>query len=834
MKRLILFLIFIFLLYSCSKKENYNIFILSIDTWRADYLSYYNKNNVNTPNLDEIAKNGVYFENAYTVVPITTPSHSTIFTGLYPFSHGVRSNGGFKIPENIKTITEFLKEKGYQTGGFVGAFPLDRQFGFSKGFDVYDDDIKPKPFSLTPYSAERRAEEVADKAIEWMNKIDKKKPFFLFVHFYDPHHPYSPPDEYQKKYKENPYSGEVSYCDEQAGRIFDFLKESKLYKKTIIIFLGDHGESLGEHGELTHMIFIYDSTLHIPLAISGPKIPKGKRIKEEVSLVDLLPTILKIAEIDLPKYIQGKDLSLLWEGNKKPKKRFLYSESFLPKIQYHWAPLQSLREYPYKYIKAPEEEFYDLEKDPKEQNNIYKKDKNNAERFKKKLEIFLKENKIEKIANIKLDKESIQKLQSLGYIGGFGEGFEESFNEELLPDPKEKIHIFNEFENSLTILASGKAEEAKKERNKILEKYPEELWINLILGRNLLDQKKYYDLLDILKINELEKYPPKLRASILLLRIEALNELKNFREALEELKYLEKYKKSESSEFLKIKLNTYLNMKDFKSLKKVLENEKIKEEEAFYYKGLCEIIEGKEQEGYFLLKKFKEFIKSTKINERDPRLKAAEFLIDFDKAKARFILKNIIEEEKNTSEAIEAAYLLSTIEANAKNELVQLLKDSRKEMEEKDFESAIKSLKKIIEYGSNSVEVYYDLAVCYQYLNKIKEAKEALIKAIEIDKTFAPALVDLAFLYEKEGNIKEAINYYQNCLFVAQDYYPLLTRYGVLLSRLGKHEMAIKLLYRALNNAPDRKVALNNLVVALFNAGRNEEAKEIIAKEKLN
>lgn len=828
MKRLILFLIFIFLLYSCSKKENYNIFILSIDTWRADYLSYYNKKNVNTPNLDEVAKNGVYFENAYTAVPITTPSHSTVFTGLYPFSHGVRSNGGFKIPENIKTITEFLKEKGYQTGGFVGAFPLDRQFGFSRGFDVYDDEIKPKPFSLTPYSAERRAEEVVDKAIEWLNKIDKKKAFFLFVHFYDPHHPYSPPDKYQKKYKENLYSGEVAYCDEQAKRLFDFLKENKLYKKTIIIFFGDHGESLGEHGELTHMIFIYDSTLHIPLAISGPKIPKGKRIKEEVSLVDLLPTILKITKIDFPKYIQGKDLSLLWEGsNERTKKRFLYSESFLPKIQYSWAPLQCIREYPYKFIEAPEREFYDLEKDPKELNNIYKKDKNNAEKFRKKLEIFLKEKEIKKIENIKLDKESIQKLQSLGYVGGFGEGFEESFNEELLPDPKEKIHIFNEFENSLMILASGRAEEAKKERNKILKKYPEELWINLILGRNLLEQKKYNDVLNILEINELEKYPAKLRADILLLRLEALNKLKKFRKALEELRYLEKYKKPESSEFLKIKLNTYLNMKDIKSLKKVLENEKIKEEDALYFKGLCEIIEGKKEEGYSLIKR-------TKINERDPRLKAAEFLIDFNKDLARFILKNIIEEEKNTSEAVEAAYMLSTIEANAKNELVQLLKDSRKKMEEKDFESAIKSLKKIIEYGTNSVEIYYDLAVCYQYLNKIKEAKEALIKAIEIDETFAPALVDLAFIYEKEGSIKEAINYYQKCLLVAQDYYPLLTRYGILLSRIGKHEMAIKLLYRALDNAPDRKIALNNLVVALLNAGRKEEAKEIIGKEKLN
>lgn len=397
--------------YSLKKDPPNNILLISIDTLRPDRLSCYSDKYLRTPSIDYLASKGVLFKRAFAHTPTTLPSHANILVGATPLYHGIHENANYSLSGEFLTLAEYLKEKGYSTGAFIGAFALDSRFGLSQGFDVYDESYSSKTESEFVYQ-ERKADEVIQSAIGWLERQGSK--WFSFVHIWDPHAPYQPPDPFGAKFKDDPYSGEAAYVDSALKKLFDYLEDKGWIENTLIVLTADHGESLGEHGEMTHGYFAYNSTLWIPLIIAGPGITPG-RADDYVCHIDLFPTICDYLGMEKPSYLQGVSLLPLTRGRKLGK-RAIYFESLTASISRGWAPLRGYIEEGKKYIESPLPEFYDLENDFSEQNNLAQK--TDLEAYKQKMRTLREKLTFQgQSRNPRIfDTETRDRLRSLGYI----------------------------------------------------------------------------------------------------------------------------------------------------------------------------------------------------------------------------------------------------------------------------------------------------------------------------------------------------------------------------------------------------------------------------------
>src|SRR5215469_7195500 len=348
-----------------------NVVVITVDTLRADHLGCYGDRQIRTPNIDALAQEGIRFERAYTPVPVTLPAHTALFTGTSPLRSGMHDFADNKLNPAQPTLASVLKENGYATGAVIGSAVLDSRFGLNHGFDFYYDHFD---FSRLQESnldqMERSGDLVADQALDWLDKNYQKK-FFLWMHLYDPHYPYRPPSPYSEEYQDRPYDGEVAFADSQVGRLIRELKEKGVYQNTVIVFTGDHGESLGEHGEKTHGFFIYNATLHVPVIIHLPGAAEAKTLPDLVSLADLMPTVLQGLKIDIPSQVQGRSLLPLLTTRKLEATSGLYAETFLPRLHFNWSDLRSVETEKYQFIEAPKPELYDLAADPGETRNLY-------------------------------------------------------------------------------------------------------------------------------------------------------------------------------------------------------------------------------------------------------------------------------------------------------------------------------------------------------------------------------------------------------------------------------------------------------------------------------
>jgi len=317
-------------------KKPLNVLLITIDTLRPDRLSCYSEKHIRTPQIDSLAEKGALFLKAFAHTPTTLPSHTNILLGTTPLYHGVHDNQNFIVRDEFLTLAEHLKSSGYATGAFVGAFPLDSRFGLTQGFDVYDDNYGSKNYQEFSY-VERPAEVVIQNALEWLEV--QEKPWFLWIHCFDPHQQYNPPEPFKTRYLDAPYNGEVAYVDHELGKVFSYLKNNGLKDKTVIIFTGDHGESLGQHGESTHGYFAYNSTLWIPLIINSPGM-KSVVVDKHVCHVDIYPTVCDILNIPTPDFCQGISLEPALRGKKTKNldSRAIYFESLYPYYNRGWAP----------------------------------------------------------------------------------------------------------------------------------------------------------------------------------------------------------------------------------------------------------------------------------------------------------------------------------------------------------------------------------------------------------------------------------------------------------------------------------------------------------------
>lgn len=404
-----------------------NLLLVTIDTLRADRLGCYGYSKVETPNLDRVARNGVLFENAIAQAPLTAPSHASMMTGLYPTVHQVRDTGGFVLSAAHPTIAALLRREGWDTAAFVGSSVLKKRFGFGQGFDVYDDRMGD--------NRERPAGEVVDRAVAWLG-TQSGKPFFLWIHVYDPHLPYTPPSPFREKYAGRLYDGEVAYTDQQLGRLFDAVHRKS--PDTLIVVLADHGEAFSEHGEYAHGVFLYDTTLHIPFLIAGPGVPAGTRVKSQVRTIDLLPTLLELVRVGAPQGIQGVSLAPAFAGKEFPAGAS-YVETLFPKINMGWAELRAVRTGRWKYISAPKPELYDLAEDPAETRNVIGSHPAEARAFQAKLKILAGNAGNEKVRTGAGDPKTMVQLQSLGYLSGSSQQVFELTGKGT--DPKDRTEV---------------------------------------------------------------------------------------------------------------------------------------------------------------------------------------------------------------------------------------------------------------------------------------------------------------------------------------------------------------------------------------------------------
>ncbi|OGD34999.1 MAG: hypothetical protein A2V45_01410 [Candidatus Aminicenantes bacterium RBG_19FT_COMBO_58_17] len=392
-------------------KGGFNVLLITVDTLRADRLGCYGNTRVKTPHIDSLAQKGALFTRAFAHTPTTLPSHTNILLGTTPVYHGVHDNHNFVVREEFLSLAEHLKNSGFATGAFVGAFPLDSRFGLTQGFDVYDDNYGTSSSQEFSY-VERKAEVVVDKALEWLQNQNGR--WFLWVHCFDPHQRYEPPEPFKTEYKDRPYDGEVAYVDYSLGKLLDHIRNQRLDEYTLIIFTGDHGESLGQHGESTHGYFAYNSTLWIPLIIVSPGL-KPERIDQPVAHIDVYPTVCDVLGISRPSHLQG--LSLLPAMNKKKlPERELYFESLYPFYSRSWAPLRGFLREGVKFMDSPIPEFYDLQKDFDETQNLA--EKTSLEKYRATLAAVMEREGYagESSAGRKADRQTQERLKSLGYL----------------------------------------------------------------------------------------------------------------------------------------------------------------------------------------------------------------------------------------------------------------------------------------------------------------------------------------------------------------------------------------------------------------------------------
>jgi len=432
-----------------------NVVLVTLDTLRADRLGCYGFRGVETPTIDAVAAEGVLFEQATATAPMTLPSHASIFTGLIPPNHGVRDNGGFFVEEEATTLAERLKDAGWTTGAFVGAWVLDSRWGLGQGFDHYSDRFDLSKYKVVNLgTVQKKGDEVMDLALAWLEGVKAKK-FFAWVHLYDPHTPYEPPEPFLSRYRGQKYVGEVAYTDQVVGRLVSWLKGAQVWDRTLLVLLADHGESLGQHGENAHTFFVYDATQHVPLVVRTPWGDRG-RSRAQVSTVDVMPTVLDLVGLAPQREIDGRSLARLVLHPAADSPGAAYAETYFPRFHYGWQHLRALRDGKWKYIEAPTPELYDVQQDPGETRNVYEANSRRAEDLRLRLERMAGRGVQAAPDEASLDPETLQRLAALGYVGGGPRVDPEA----VLPDPKDKIGLFERMGDARALAKAEKLEEA--------------------------------------------------------------------------------------------------------------------------------------------------------------------------------------------------------------------------------------------------------------------------------------------------------------------------------------------------------------------------------------
>ena len=463
-----------------------NVLIITIDTLRADRLGIYGATNVETPNMDRLAREGAWAPQSDAPVPLTRPSHVSLFTGRYPSEHGIRDNLSAPLNADVPLLSGIFQQAGFATAAFVASSVLDRQSGLARGFDVYSDRFDK--------GADQRAGDVVTaEAVGWLRSPPKPK-FFAWLHLYDPHAPYTPPEPYASRYAGRPYDGEVAFCDELVGRVVTALRETGALDNTLVIVTSDHGEALGEHGEDVHGYFVYEATLRVPLILHGPGVTPGTTVRTVARTIDLFPTILALMEIGANQQPSGRSLAPSLRGEQLPQEP-AFAESLVPLLHYGWSDLRSVRDGRWKYILAPRPELYDLDADPGELRNLAGEQDARARAMRTGLESQLrKERASPKAADTSgISPEVLERLGALGYVNPGGSIDKKSAG----ADPKDKLDEYKALsglmQQALVAMRGGRSAEAVQHLREVARRGLDSYEVHFYLARALAAGRQWRD-----------------------------------------------------------------------------------------------------------------------------------------------------------------------------------------------------------------------------------------------------------------------------------------------------------------------------------------------------
>jgi len=493
---------------SASVPKAPNIILITLDTTRADRMGFLGSKHGLTPNLDTLARDSVVFTRAYAHVPLTPPSHASILTGTYPQFNKVNEMQS-PLAADLPYAPEILQLHGYRTAAFVASIVLDATGpfspGFNRGFQTYDAGFHNAGVGEDPYhSIRRRGEDVVAHASEWLT-THSRGPFFLWVHLYDAHDPYDPPEPYKSRYAKDPYDGAIAYEDAALGKLLRRLKSGSLYEGSVIAVMADHGESLGAHGEDTHGIFLYDETIQVPLLIKLPHSLYGSRkIDDRAELVDVLPTLLEEARIAIPKEVQGESLLAVMKAGAPGhnpaatgSERTAYAESDYSRTEYGWSAVRSLRSGKYLYIQSPRRELYNQTVDPRADHNLAASSAAVADTLESQLEAFRKKTSSDReVSRIALDSSAQEALNALGYMTS-GTDVSKNTGTDQGADPKDKIEIANMVHRA-KVLQDQHSDESITLLEQVIAREPN-LWVHPLLGDWLMRKHDYPKAVSVLR-----------------------------------------------------------------------------------------------------------------------------------------------------------------------------------------------------------------------------------------------------------------------------------------------------------------------------------------------
>ncbi len=503
-RALLLFLAVFSGLTTFASAEAPNIILITVDTTRADRMGFLGSKKGLTPNLDTLARQGVVFEKAYSQAPLTPVSHATIFTGTYPQFHTV-TDFGHPLPPLLPFVPEILQKSGYHTAAFVGSLILDPKAnmapGFDRGFDFFDAGFHQKRGRDEDRydTIERRGGDVVSHTIAWMNK-NRKSPFFIWIHLYDPHAPYDPPPPFDKRFSD-PYDGEVAYADSALGKLFSYLRQRGLYDRALITMMSDHGESLGAHGESMHGIFLYDETIRVPLVFKLPgALLAGRRVGSRVRLVDVAPTLLSMLSLPLPPTFQGESLVPRMKSAQKSTEDLpAYAETDYPKRAFGWSALRSLRTGKYLFVRAPRRELYDQTLDLGAEDNLAATSPAVTDTLQARLDQFREKTSSyhDDADPAALSAEQKENLSALGYVASSpGAGPSDLMQG---ADPKDKIKISNTLHEGMLAIEDGRYTEAIPMLQQVLEDSPLITAAQMQLGIALARVRRYPEAIGALR-----------------------------------------------------------------------------------------------------------------------------------------------------------------------------------------------------------------------------------------------------------------------------------------------------------------------------------------------
>jgi len=482
-----------------------NVILITLDTTRADRMGFLGSDRGLTPNLDQLATQSVVFTRAYAQVPLTTPSHAALLTGTYPQFNHVEDLGA-PLRSDVPYLPDILHKRGYHTAALVGAYILDPKGaapGFDRGFDLYNAGFRQrKPGEDRYKTVERRAEEVANRALGWISR-NPQGPFFVWMHFYDAHDPYDPPPPFKAKYVEAPYDGEIAYTDSVVGSFIEVLRRHGLYQNTLIVIAADHGEAFGEHGEERHGMFLYDETIHVPLLVKLPgERFSGKRVDARVAIADVAPTLLEAVGASPPKEMQAKSLLPLLEQTKsadqhRGEDQQVYSETTYPNRAFGWSEVRSWRTGKYLYVQAPKRELYDQTTDPGALQNVAPSTPAIADTLDSQLSAFTLKSSSRQTERARIDPAQAESLRALGYLAS--DPTVQQDKSKPVVDPKDKIAIANELHRTLVDIEEDRYDEAIAGLQDVIQREPDVATGYLELGRALVHQRRYEEALPALR-----------------------------------------------------------------------------------------------------------------------------------------------------------------------------------------------------------------------------------------------------------------------------------------------------------------------------------------------